>query len=205
MILQRGLMAHKGIILAGGPARLHPLTLVTSKQLLPTYDRPMIYYPLATLMLGGVTEILTITTPRDQEQFKALLGDGGQFGLTLSYATQPHPRGLADAFIVGRDFVGGDDVCLILGDNIFYGHGLPEKLHAARAKPRGATIFGYVTSDPQRSRCRRARRRRPRDLDRGEAHAAAVQPRRDRSLFSTTTACSTSRPASSPPRNRDRR
>jgi glucose-1-phosphate thymidylyltransferase len=141
----------KGIILAGGAGtRLHPLTLVTSKQLLPVYDKPMIYYPLATLMLGGITEILVITTPHDAHQFENLLGDGGRFGLKLSYAVQPHPRGLADAFIVGRDFVGGDKVCLILGDNIFYGHGLPEKLRDALERPSGATIFGYVTSDPQR-------------------------------------------------------
>jgi glucose-1-phosphate thymidylyltransferase len=144
-------MAHKGIILAGGAGtRLHPLTLVTSKQLLPVYDKPLIYYPLATLMLGGITEILLITTPHDQDQFKKLLGDGRQFGLALSYAVQPHPRGLADAFLVGRDFIGNDNVCLILGDNIFYGHGLPEKLKAALARRRGATVFGYVTSSPQR-------------------------------------------------------
>jgi glucose-1-phosphate thymidylyltransferase len=129
---------------------LHPLTLVTSKQLLPVYDKPLIYYPLATLMLGGITEILLITTPHDQDQFKKLLGDGRQFGLALSYAVQPHPRGLADAFLVGRDFIGNDNVCLILGDNIFYGHGLPEKLKAALARRRGATVFGYVTSSPQR-------------------------------------------------------
>jgi glucose-1-phosphate thymidylyltransferase len=144
-------MAHKGIILAGGAGtRLHPLTLVTSKQLLPVYDKPLIYYPLATLMLGGITEILLITTPHDQDQFKKLLGDGRQFGLALSYAVQPHPRGLADAFLIGRDFIGNDNVCLILGDNIFYGHGLPEKLKAALARRRGATVFGYVTSSPQR-------------------------------------------------------
>jgi glucose-1-phosphate thymidylyltransferase len=129
---------------------LHPLTLVTSKQLLPVSDKPLIYYPLATLMLGGITEILLITTPHDQDQFKKLLGDGRQFGLALSYAVQPHPRGLADAFLIGRDFIGNDNVCLILGDNIFYGHGLPEKLKAALARRRGATVFGYVTSSPQR-------------------------------------------------------
>jgi glucose-1-phosphate thymidylyltransferase len=141
----------KGIILAGGSGtRLHPVTLVVSKQLLPVYDKPMIYYPLTTLMLAGITEILIVTTPHDQELFQKLLGDGSQFGLRLAYAVQPHPRGLADAFVVGRAFVGSDNVCLILGDNIFYGHGLPEKLGAARDRESGATIFGYVTSDPER-------------------------------------------------------
>jgi glucose-1-phosphate thymidylyltransferase len=141
----------KGIILAGGSGtRLHPVTLVVSKQLLPVYDKPMIYYPLTTLMLAGITDILIVTTPHDQELFQKLLGDGSQFGLRLAYAVQPHPRGLADAFVVGRAFVGSDKVCLILGDNIFYGHGLPEKLGAARDRGSGATIFGYLTSDPQR-------------------------------------------------------
>jgi glucose-1-phosphate thymidylyltransferase len=141
----------KGIILAGGSGtRLHPVTLVVSKQLLPVYDKPMIYYPLTTLMLAGITDILIVTTPHDQELFQKLLGNGSQFGLRLAYAVQPHPRGLADAFVVGRAFVGSDKVCLILGDNIFYGHGLPEKLGAARDRGSGATIFGYVTSDPQR-------------------------------------------------------
>src|SRR3954465_3303653 len=144
-------MSRRGIILAGGSGtRLHPVTLVVSKQLLPVYDKPMIYYPLTTLMLAGITEILIVTTPHDQELFQKLLGDGSQFGLRLAYAVQPHPRGLADAFVVGRAFVGSDKVCLILGDNIFYGHGLPEKLGAARDRGSGATIFGYVTSDPQR-------------------------------------------------------
>ena len=138
----------KGIILAGGAGtRLHPVTLVFSKQLLPVYDKPMIYYPLSTLMLAGIRDILIITTPSDQPLFQR---DGSQFGLSLSYAVQEKPRGLADAFIVGRDFIGADNVALILGDNIFYGHGLPELMAKATARAKGATIFGYVVSDPER-------------------------------------------------------
>ena len=141
----------KGIILAGGAGtRLHPVTLVFSKQLLPVYDKPMIYYPLSTLMLAGIRDILIVTTPSDQPLFQALLRDGSQFGLSLSYAVQEKPRGLADAFIVGRDFIGADKVALILGDNIFYGHGLPELMAEATARAKGATIFGYVVSDPER-------------------------------------------------------
>ena len=141
----------KGIILAGGSGtRLHPLTLVLSKQLLPVYDKPMIYYPLSTLMMADIRDILIITTPRDQAAFEALLGDGSRLGIRLSYAVQAEPNGLAEAFIIGRDFVGSDRVALVLGDNLFYGHGLPELLASARGRDQGATVFGYVVSDPER-------------------------------------------------------
>lgn len=139
----------KGIILAGGTgSRLFPVTTVVSKQLLPVFDKPMIYYPLSVLMFARIREILLITTPQDQMLFQRLLGDGSDFGLRFSYAAQDHPRGLADAFIVGRDFIGSDAVALVLGDNIFYGHGLPELLTKASARRVGATIFGNVVNNP---------------------------------------------------------
>jgi glucose-1-phosphate thymidylyltransferase len=144
-------MVRKGIILAGGAgSRLYPVTKGVSKQLLPVYDKPMIYYPLSVLMLAGIRDILVITTPEDHPSFKRLLGDGRTFGIHLRYATQESPRGLAEAFLIGRDFIGVDSVCLILGDNIFYGQGFRPMLVEAASQSRGATVFGYQVKDPHR-------------------------------------------------------
>src|SRR6056297_875445 len=141
----------KGIILAGGSGtRLYPVTKAISKQLMPVYDKPMIYYPLSVLMLAGIQDVLIITTPNDNESFKRLLGDGSEWGINLKYAVQPSPDGLAQAFIIGEEFIGNDDVCLILGDNIFYGQGFGHKLAETVQSFDGATVFGYRVTDPER-------------------------------------------------------
>ena len=170
----------KGIILAGGSGtRLYPLTQAISKQLLPVYDKPMVYYPLSTLMLAGIRDILVITTPHDEPLFKQLLQDGKQWGISLHYAVQPNPGGLAEAFIIGKDFIGNRPSCLVLGDNIFYGHGLTEILQNAAQRRSGATVFGYWVKDPQRYGVAEFD-------DEGRVTAIAEKPQKPRSNYAVT-------------------
>jgi glucose-1-phosphate thymidylyltransferase len=173
-------LTRKGIVLAGGAGtRLYPLTLAVSKQLVPVYNKPMVYYPLSTLMLAGIREILVITTPHDAAAFQRLLGDGHDLGLRIEYATQERPNGIAEAFTIGRRFIGAAPVALVLGDNLFYGHGLPEALRAARERPQGGTIFAYWVRDPERYGVV--------EFDAaGRAESIEEKPRRPRSSWAVT-------------------
>ena len=174
----------KGIILAGGSGtRLYPITRGLSKQLLPVFDKPMIYYPLSTLMLAGVRDILIITTPEDRAQFERLLDDGSQWGINLFYAVQSRPEGLAQAFLIGEDFIGHDAVCLVLGDNIFFGHGLPDMLQQAAARCSGATVFAYYVKDPQQYGVVSFDEFRSGERSRGEASPPRIELGSDRVIF----------------------